>query len=267
MPFYSLAKIDTQLLSINNNLLSELVQQVRRLKQSSAPTSGTTNNISIVNSIQTNLRYTTVQPIFCDASIRSSELPYKNWEGTEGFVSGITYANFSNILKQKTTDPRVRAMVFYTAYNNGHDDNQFITFNYDLGGTPLGGYPIPNINYGGLNSYMSDVYACKQFPNGGRIPYATFASFEKSIEFIKNLYFTTNSNNLLIPDAKIGYNNKWVTQADYRTNMFILWTYYWPRKRFQTPEDFEKWKTTSQAEIFIKAGDEVYQKLKQFKLI
>jgi hypothetical protein len=81
------------------------------------------------------------------------------------------------------------------------------------------------------------------------------------------LYFTTNSNNLLIPDAKIGYNNKWVTQADYRTNMFILWTYYWPRKRFQTPEDFEKWKTTSQAEIFIKAGDEVYQKLKQFKLI
>jgi hypothetical protein len=50
--------------------------------------------------------------------------------------------------------------------------------------------------------------------------------------------------------------------------MFILWTYYWPRKRFQTPEDFQKWKTnTSQAEIFIKAGDEVYQKLKQFKLI
>ena len=268
MPFYSLAKIDTQLLSINNNLLSELVQQVRRLKQSSAPTSGTTNNISIVNSIQTNLRYTTVQPIFCDASIRSSELPYKNWEGTEGFVSGITYANFSNILKQKTTDPRVRAMVFYTAYNNGHDDNQFITFNYDLGGTPLGGYPIPNINYGGLNSYMSDVYTCKQFPNGGRVPYATFASFEKSIEFIKNLYFTTNSNNLLIPDAKIGYNNKWVTQADYRANMFILWTYYWPRKRFQTPEDFEKWRTnTSQTETFVKAGDEVYQKLKQFKLI
>ena len=51
--------------------------------------------------------------------------------------------------------------------------------------------------------------------------------------------------------------------------MFILWTYYWPRKRFQTPEDFQKWNTNNvdQKDAFIKVGKEVYQKLKQFKLI
>ena len=51
--------------------------------------------------------------------------------------------------------------------------------------------------------------------------------------------------------------------------MFTLWSYYWPRKRFQTVEDFKKWLSNNlrTKEQFIKAGDEVYQKLKEFKLI
>jgi hypothetical protein len=43
-------------------------------------------------------------------------------------------------------------MVFYTAYLNGHDDKILYTFNHDLGNTPLGGVPKPQISYGGRNS-------------------------------------------------------------------------------------------------------------------
>jgi len=270
IPIYSMAKLEEQLISVNNNLLSELVQQIRRGKQTSLiSTTATTNNITIGTSIQTDIRYVSAQPIFCDSAIRSSEAPYNTWDGVEGFTTGITYANFSAILKQKTTDPKVRAMVFYTAYLNGHDDNQFNTFNYDLGGTPLGGFAIPEINYGGLNSYMLNVYTCKESPNGARVPYATFSSFEKSIEFIKNLYFTTNTNNLLVPNNNIEYNGVWQTESDFTTNMFTLWSYYWPRKRFQTPEDFKKWKESNSNSVtkFTTFGKEVYQKLKEFKLI
>ena len=265
-----MAKIDKQLISINNNLLSELVQQIRRSKQTSLVSStGTTNNIIINSSIQSNVKFTSVQPIFCDSSIRAAESPYNTWEGVEGFTTGITYANFSAILKTKTTDSRLRAMIFFTAYLNGHDDNQFITFNYDLGGTPLGGYSIPNINYGGLNTYMQPFYSCKQYPGGGRVPFATFQSFEKSIDFIQNLYFTNSRNNLLNVNAEIGYNNVWVTIGDYVENMTRLWGYYWPRKKFQTIKDFDEWKNsnTNSGTNFITIGKEVYEKLREFKLI
>ena len=270
VPVYSMAKIDKQLISINNNLLSELVQQIRRSKQTSlVSTTGTTNNIIINSSIQSNVKFTSIQPIFCDSSIRAAESPYNTWEGVEGFTTGITYANFSAILKTKTTDSRLRAMIFFTAYLNGHDDNQFITFNYDLGGTPLGGYSIPNINYGGLNTYMQPFYSCKQYPGGGRVPFATFQSFEKSIDFIQNLYFTNSRNNLLNVNAEIGYNNVWVTIGDYVENMTRLWGYYWPRKKFQTIKDFDEWKNsnTNSGTNFITIGKEVYEKLREFRLI
>ena len=277
IPFYSLPKIDKQLISVNNNLLGELLKSIRRLKQTSVISSAeTTNSITIADSIQQNLNYTTTSPVLCRTSIESAETPYNEWVGGEGFTTGITFNNFSTILKQKTRNipasfvSKVRAMVFYTAYMNGHDTTKFKTYNFDLGGTPIAGYPsIPNINYGGLNKYLQPTYVCKQLSSGVRIPFGSFENFDKSIDFILNLWFTTERSNLLLTNKNINYSNIWQSEADYAVNMFTLWSYYWPRKRFQTPNDFEKWITTNRSsyEQFMALGREVYQKLKEFKLI
>lgn len=277
IPFYSLPQIDKQLISVNNNVLGELLASIRRLKQTSAPSSGATNNnITISDSIQENVKYTTTPSILCFNSIRSAEIPYREWEGGEGFTTGITFNNFSTILKQKTQNipasyrSKVRAIVFYTAYMNGHDNLKFNTFNFDLGGLPLGGFsPIPNINYGQLNKYLLPTYVCKQYSLGNRVPFAAFENFGKSIDFIINLWFTSERSNLLIINQNIGYSDKWQTAADFAANMFTLWSYYWPRKRFQTPEDFKKWLEVNQnsKDQFVRTGLEVYEKLKEYKLI
>ena len=53
MPVASVPKITQQLLSLNNNLLGELVQQVQRLKETDAQTVSN-NVISVGNSIKSN---------------------------------------------------------------------------------------------------------------------------------------------------------------------------------------------------------------------
>jgi hypothetical protein len=85
--------------------------------------------------------------------------------------------------------------------------------------------------------FLKPEFCCKQFPNGDRVPFATFTNFEQSINFIQNTYESIISQKI----PNIEYNNVWDSEANLRINLTILWIYYWPRKRFQNEEQFKKW--------------------------
>ena len=130
-------------------------------------------------------------------------------------------------------------MTFFTAYANGHDNKTIYAYNYDLGGTPLGGSPFPQISYGGRNTYLTNQFACKS-DQAGTKPYAVFSSFENSIKFISNYYY--NSQN---PGKSLIYNGgrTWtgLSREEIINSMVLLWTIYWPTQRFQTQEEIDKW--------------------------
>lgn len=263
IPFYSIPLIDKQLESINQNLFSQLFKEVRSKKETSLISANqTTNVITIGNSVQTNLSYRPTDSSLCLSSIVSSKIPYNRFDGVSGFTTQITFADFAKKLKS-VTNPKVRALIFFTAYANGHKDGKISCFNYDLGGTPLGGYSIPNIDYGQLNRFLKPEFCCKQFPNGDRVPFATFANFEQSINFIQNTYESIISQKI----PNIEYNNVWDTEANLRINLTILWIYYWPRKRFQNEEQFKKWFDSSgNGDALLTLSGEVVDLLKVYKL-
>jgi hypothetical protein len=141
----------------------------------------------------------------------------------------------AKLLKDNVSSIPTRAMIFYTAYLNGHDDNNFVSFNFDLGGTPLGGLPFPQISYGGRETYFTKTFACKTNQSGSAQPVAVFTSFENSINFMENYYFNKQAG---VSKSLINVGtNKWVTKDDYILSMVSTWLGWWPTKRFNNLQE------------------------------
>ena len=268
MPVYSLPLITQQIMSINQNLLNELVQSIYRLKETSSTTAeANVNVITIGNSVQTNAKYKTEQPVTCYKDILNANESYQNFTGVENTKTNISFEDMSKLLLTKVTNPETRLMTFFTAYLNGHDDKNFFAVNNDLGGTPLGGTPFPKISYGGRSSLFTQTYACKSNSAGQSQAFAVFPSLENSVKFISDYYY-----NSVVPSGSIIYRNgtKWTNQSreDIVSNMVSTWINYWPATRFQTPEQEEKWAKSNKSslEAIAKAAQEVLHLCEVYKL-
>ena len=269
MPIYSLPLITKQIMSINQNLLNELVQSVFRLKETAETTAQpSVNIITIGNNIQVNTNYTSTESVICYKDIIAANPAYQNFTPIENVRHNISISDFTKLLKTKVTNPIARLMVFYTAYLNGHDDKILYTFNHDLGNTPLGGVPKPQISYGGRKVYFTTNYGCKTNQSGLSTPYAVFDSFEKSIDFIYNYYYNpTSPRNSLLYSLYPNWDlNKELETA---TQMYFTWVYWWPSQNYQSKEElanFLKQNESTLAELQ-KSAVEVLQLSKSFDLI
>ena len=248
IPVGSIPKITQQLVSLNENLLSELVQQVQRLKETDAQTV-TNNVISVGNSIRSNQVFAAASPARCVADMQVANVRYRNYQGIETTKREITFSELSSKIKTRISDNVLRGIVFFTAYLNGHDDNKFITWDYDLGGTPFGGTIYSGISYSERRVFFNPEYGCRTTSNGISVPYAVFESFEKSIDFINEYFKTLYNNTSSVSQVRLN----WSTKADYIASLVTLWTEWWPTKKFQTTEQYVNW-LNSNAEVYRNLG-------------
>jgi hypothetical protein len=236
MPVASIPKITQQLLSLNENLLGELVQQVQRLKETEQQTVSN-NVISVGNSIKSNQVFEAASPARCVADMQVANVRYRNYLGIETTKREITFGELSNKIKAKISKKDLRGIVFFTAYLNGHNDNKFITWDYDLGGTPFGGTIYSGISYSERRVFFRPEYGCRTTTNGISVPYAVFDSFDKSIDFINDYFKTIYNTTSSVTNTKLN----WSTKSDYIASLVILWTEWWPTKKFQTTEQYTSW--------------------------
>jgi hypothetical protein len=137
---------------------------------------------------------------------------YQSYLGIENTQQSISFADLAKIIRDNITSGPARAMVLFTAYVNGHDDNSVFTFNFDLGNTPLGGVTFPKqINYAGREKYFQKQFGCKINQNGFAQPSAVFTtstsgeSFTNSVKFINDYYVSDGALVLLPPKPSSGY--------------------------------------------------------------
>ena len=264
MPVASIPKITEQLVSLNENLLSELVQQVQRLKETDAQTVSN-NVISVGNSIRSNQVFAAASPARCVADMQVANIRYRNYQGIETTKREITFSELATKIKSKISDNALKGIVFFTAYLNGHNDNKFITWDYDLGGTPFGGTIYSGISYSERRVFFRPEFGCRTSSDGISVPYAVFDSFEKSVDFIndyfKTLYNTTSS----VTQSKLN----WSTKSDYIASLVLLWTEWWPTKKFQTTEQYTNWvkSNTSTLQSLGKQAEEAVEKAISLGLI
>jgi hypothetical protein len=258
MPIYSLPLISQQIMSINQNLLGELVQSIYRLKETaSVAAQPAVNIITIGNSIQLNAKYTASPSPYCTNDIQVAFPSYQKFDGIENLVTNISIADIAKTINSIVPDKVARLMTFFIMYANGHDDKTIYAFNHDLGGTPLGGVSYPQISYAGRNIYLTNQYACKS-NNGQTAPYAVFSNFENSVKFISDYYFNKSK-----PSASLIYTDgrKWDTRDAITKNMVALWVQNWPTKKFKNPTEFNKWADANDsafADILKAAGEALH---------
>jgi hypothetical protein len=211
----------------------------------------------------------------------STNPKYQNFLGIENTQQSISFADLAKIIRDNTTLGPARAMILYTAYVNGHDDNSVYTYNYDLGNTLLGGGSFPQqISYGGREKYFQKQFGCKVNQNGYGQPTAVFTtttsgeSFTNSVKFINDYYLNEQvlSKSLLFaPLFTTGNTGSlvWDTKESYVENMYTLWIKYWPQKRFQTDDQYEKWLTSNKnmADTFRTSAQNVVELLAKYKLV
>jgi hypothetical protein len=123
-----------------------------------------------------------------------------------------------------------------------------------LGGTPLGGTVFPNINYVERRTFFTQNYGCRTNSGGVSVPYAVFTNFEKSVDFIQSWYKGFYQTNPLL--------FKWDTKDDFKISLPFIWGYYWPTKKFDTPEQFQQWAIAnkSSADLLARQASEVVEK-------
>jgi hypothetical protein len=267
MPVYSLPLISKQIMSINQNLLNDLVQSIYRLKETATTAAQpAVNIITIGNGVQLNAKYTASPSTYCLKDIQVANTNYQKFNGIDNVVTNVSIADISKTIKSIVPNNVARLMTFFTMYVNGHDDKTIYSFNHDLGGTPLGGIPFPQISYAGRNTYLTNQYACKA-NFGQTTPYAVFSNFENSIRFISDLYYNKSkpSASLIYTDGQRWDNSDRDTITKY---MSALWINNWPTKRFQTPEERDNWIKANDSTFtdIIKAADEALHICEVYKL-
>lgn len=237
MPVVSIPKITKQILSLNNNLLSELVLNVQRLRDTESQVV-TKNVIAVGNSIKTNQTFTPADPVRCVVDMQVANQKYRNYLGIESTKREITFGDLSKLLKDKGYNQILRGLIFFTAYANGHDDSKFITYDFDLGGTPFGGSVYSGITYGERRKFFNESFGCRTTSNGVSIPYAVFSDFNKSIDFISSYYSNPTNGKKLYNSAP---EYKWNTKDEFIISLVLLWIEWWPTKSFQTAQQRDSW--------------------------
>ena len=220
MPVYSLPKLDNQIASINQNLLSNLVSEIQRKRQVEQTTNNPPPNITTVgNTVNPTTKYTPESSSTCFTSLSPT---YENYVGVDSVTVKFNYAQIATTLSTLTTDNRVRASVFYVMYLSGVKDNQCVGYNYNFAGVPLGGYLYETINYGGLRTYFNNTYYCANDGSYSR-PYASFDNIENFMRFMVDFYKT--KVDVLNSEWSKGISN-------YPNVMVDMFVDFWPYARF-----------------------------------
>ena len=219
IPKVNLPKLDNQIASLNQNLLTNLVNQLQRQRQVEQISGNPQPNITTVgNTINAKATYTPKSSSTCYSSLSTT---YQRYTGVDAIKVQFNYSTVSNMLASLTTDTRVRAMVMYSIYLNGVFENQFVGYNYNLAGLPAGGYLYDNVNYGGLKTYFDGTYFGMDDGSGNIRPYISFYSLENFMRFMVDFY----KNKVAVANS-----NLWSTQLSYV--MVEMYIDYWPVARF-----------------------------------
>ena len=258
MPIYSLPKLENQIMTINQNILSELVSNIRQRRQQNQTNNQTPKNvITAGNTIRTNQGYSSQFPSVCFSDIGGSQ--YSTYDGVEAVETKINYQDLMNKIKT-IPDRRVRGCVLYTIFLNGHTDTEFVSFNYNIGGVPLGGLDYETVKYGGnLSTLFTNQYVCLQDASNISRPYAVFSDFDKGIQFISARF-----------NGKVNESDlKWGDKENFISSTTITWLRYWPVQRWQTSEQQANWVKSNEStlSLLINKASEVYNILEKYKLI
>jgi hypothetical protein len=258
MPIYSLPKLENQIMTINQNILSELVSNIRQRRQQSQTNNQTPKNvITAGNTIRTNQGYSSQFPSVCFSDIAGSQ--YATYDGVEAVETKINYQDLMNKIKT-IPDRRVRGSVLYTIFLNGHTDTEFVSFNYNIGGVPLGGLDYETVKYGGnLSTLFTNQYVCLQDASKISRPYAVFSDFDKGIQFISARF-----------NGKVNESDlKWNDKQNFISSMTVIWLRYWPVQRWQTSEQQSNWVKSNEStfNLLIDKSSEVYDILEKYKLL
>ena len=262
MPVYSLPKITEQIASINQNILSDLILEVRRRRQTDQ-TNGTAsvNVTSVGNGINSGQKYQVEPSSTCFNSLSPT---YQRYVGTDGVPTQLSYNQAAEIISKYTEDTRVRACVFYTMYLNGNKDEQFIANNYNYGGAIAGGYLNKNIKYGGsLNNYFNNNYFCMRDSNGDIKPFLDFVSAEKHINFLVDFYKNR------VQQFQSEWNLGTVRYQNYPSVLSSMYITYWPEDRFKSDAEKDSWikSNSSQFKILEEKAAETVELCKKVGLL
>jgi len=244
VPRVSLPKLNNQVASINQNLLSNLFTDIQRKRQVQQLSGNPSPNITTVGkTVYTKGTYTPQPQSSCFSDLSPT---YQNFVGSDATPVQYNYKEISDILAGLTTDNRVRASVFFSIYLNGIKDNQFIGYNYNLAGVPVGGYLYESVKYGGsLSNYFNGTYFCMDDGTGYIRPYASFDNINNFMSFMVDYYKN-------IVDV---YSSSWATS--YSTTMPSIYFDFWPIARFGT-----NLKNNKQREDWIKNNEQEINTLK-----
>lgn len=248
MPYYSLPKINDQIASINQNILSDLILEVRRKKQEQELSGNPSVNItSVGTSITTTGSYKPQSSSTCFTSLSPN---YVNYVGTEAVAVQNNYKEVANILEGLTlSGPEyngnlkfiTRAMVFFTMYLNGTKNDQFFGYNYNYGGVPAGGYLFSDIKYGGsLNTFFDKTYICMDDGSGNIRPYMSFNNLNLFMDFIVSYYKNKSAEYLA------NWNNG---ESNYPNVMSAMYIKYWPTQRFKTQKEIDDWVNSNKSSL------------------
>jgi hypothetical protein len=195
---FSYPEINNYLQNIITELFLSLKDKVQQ-KQTKTSSAATTN-ITIIRREEQILTTTVDNKEGCKNSLQQK---YQSFISANQIQSTITPLDLSKILLQKipgTTEnnKKLRLMIFLTVYQYSFTNNQFVSFNNNFCGAQL------KINWGtNANAILNKEFLCL-ISGSQNIPYATFQSKEKMVDFVKIRWNNFLSKiDLSTPESKV----------------------------------------------------------------
>jgi hypothetical protein len=202
--------LDSFLQSINRNLLTKIEQAITQKTEQTPSTS--TDEISKSKYVQKNSDITKSEPNGCVGVVNPT---YK----TQGFVSiaatdtNINQKDFSDIIKQYTTDSNLQAIIFAICYTKTIKSNVFKAFGNNFALISLENDFSPFV-------FTSKNYSCVNVPVVGGSYSVPMVNFETPSQFI--LFMISRLQNNLGRITKEG--------------LFTYYNCYWPKKSISVDE-------------------------------
>jgi hypothetical protein len=182
---FTLPVLDGYLQSINKNLVTKLLKNVKQQKDTSRGTTTTTTQGNNAN-LSTDTRTSGDTQNSCVSKVL--EEPYLNtlgYESIAGVSTSLNTAGFVSLLNQSTTDADIKFVIFVLSFASTGVDNKFVSSNNNYGKITL------NYDYGATaDRYFLRTYACRRMKTENTtevsMPFAVFDSALGYINFVRD---------------------------------------------------------------------------------
>ena len=182
---FTLPVLDGYLQSINKNLVTKLLKNVKQQKDTSRGTTTTTTQGNNAN-LSTDTRTSGDTQNSCVSKVL--EEPYLNtlgYESIAGVSTSLNTAGFVSLLNQSTDDADIKFVIFVLSFASTGVDNKFVSSNNNYGKITL------NYDYGATaDRYFLRTYTCRRMKTENTtevsMPFAVFDSALGYINFVRD---------------------------------------------------------------------------------